>query len=223
MLLDLFLIGLVVTIEPLPLSAMILLLAADRGILKGAGFILGWLGTLVAIVALTILVTGGKPLLPQSAPSVAALTVKLLCGVALVFIGYRRWGRQRAGGGTAPKDKKQPRWMAGIDRVSPLASAGLAFLLQPWVMVAAGVSTIMQAKLSSGLEYFAVFAFCLWCTASYFTLEIYALIRPETVKSKLNALLQWINGHTDQAIVILSLGLGLYLMAKSIYGLVTAG
>ncbi len=218
MILDLFLIGLVITLEPIPLTAMILLLAADRGILKGLGFTLGWLLTLVAIVAVTVLVTGGKPLIPQSAPSTGALAAKLAIGVALIFIAYRR---RRRPASTEPK--KQPRWMSGIDRINPVAAAGLGFLLQPWVLVAAGVATITQAKLSSGLEYFAVFAFCLWCTASYFTLEIYAALRPQVVRTKLNSLLEWINTHTDQAIVFLSLGLGVYLMAKSIYGLVSGG
>ncbi len=218
MILDLFLIGLVITLEPIPLTAMILLLAADRGILKGLGFTLGWLLTLVAIVALTVLVTGGKPLIPQSAPSTGALAAKLAIGVALIFIAYRR---RRRPASTEPK--KQPRWMSGIDRINPVAAAGLGFLLQPWVLVAAGVATLTQAKLSSGLEYFAVFAFCLWCTASYLALEIYAAVRPQVVTAKLNSLLEWINTHTDQAIVFLSLGLGLYLMAKSIYGLVSGG
>ncbi|MGO8826000.1 MAG: GAP family protein [Acidimicrobiales bacterium] len=218
MLLDLFVIGLVVTLEPIPLTAMILLLAAERGLMKGLGFTLGWLLTLVAIVALTVLVTGGKPLIPQSAPSTGALALKLAIGVGLLFVAYRR---NRRPASTAPK--KQPRWMSGIDRINPLAAAGLGFLLQPWVLVAAGVATITQANLSNGAEYFGVFAFCLWCTASYLVLEIYAAVRPEAVRTRLNALLQWINTHTDQAIVFLSLGLGLYLMAKSIYGLVSGG
>jgi hypothetical protein len=218
MILDLFLIGLVVTLEPIPLTAMILLLAAERGLMKGLGFTLGWLLTLVGIVALTVLVTGGKPLIPQSAPSTGALAAKLAIGVALLFVAYRR---NRRPSSNAPK--KQPRWMSGIDRINPIAAAGLGFLLQPWVLVAAGVATITQADLSNGPEYFGVFAFCLWCTASYLALEIYAALRPEAVRSSLNALLGWINSHTDQAIVFLSLGLGLYLMAKSIYGLVSAG
>ena len=218
MLLDLFLIGLVVTLEPIPLTAMILLLAAERGLLKGLGFVLGWLLTLVGIVALVVLVTGGKPLIPKSSPSTAALAVKLAIGGVLVFTGYRR--RSRIDPTAVKTTKKQPRWMSGIDRINPVAAAGLGFLLQPWVLVTAGVATITQAKLSNGLEYFAVFAFCLWCTASYFVLEVYAALRPEKVKDRLNALLEWINTHTDQAIVYLSLGLGLYLMAKSIYSLV---
>ena len=217
MLLDLFLIGLVVTLEPIPLTAMILLLAAERGLLKGLGYTLGWLATLLVIVAFTVLVTGGKPLLPQTAPSTAALAVKLSAGVVLVAVASRRWGRRDTWhSGT----RRQPRWMARIDRIKPLGAAGLAFLLQPWVLVAAGVTTIAEAKLSSAVEYVWVFAFCVWCSASYLIMETYAAARPAEVTRRLNGLLEWINSHRDQAIVFLSLGLGLYLMAKSIYGLV---
>ena len=110
--------------------------------------------------------------------------------------------------------------MSSIDRINPLAAAGLGFLLQPWVLVAAGVSTITEAKLSNSVQYFAVFAFCIWCTASYLVMETYAALRPAKVKTTLDGVLQWINTHTDQTIVFLSLGLGLYLTAKSIYELV---
>jgi hypothetical protein len=217
-LLDLFLIGVVVTLEPIPLTGMILLLATEGGLLKGLGYVLGWLFTLVAIVALTVLVTGGKPLIPNSNPSTAALVVKLAIGAVLVFIAYRRWGSWQSA-----EPKGQPRWMAGIDRINPLSAAGLAFLLQPWVLVAAGVTTITQAKISSTAEWLALLAFCLLCSASYLTMEIYAALRPATVKTSLAALMDWINSHRDQVIVFLSLALGLYLMAKSIYGLVSEG
>jgi hypothetical protein len=208
----------VVTLEPIPLTAMILLLATEGGLWKGLGYVLGWMVTLVAIVAITVLVTGGKPLIPNSNPSTGALVVKLAVGAVLVFIGYRRWG---SWGTSQPKG--QPKWMRGIDRVNPLSAAGLAFLLQPWVLVVAGVSTITEAKLTSATQYIAVFAFCVWCSASYLVMETYAALRPEKVKSTLTALLDWITSHRDQVIVFLSLGLGVYLMAKSIYGLVSAG
>ena len=85
------------------------------------------------------------------------------------------------------------------------------------------MADITQAKLSSAWEYLAVFAFCVLCSATLLTMETYAALRPEQVKSTLAALLQWITSHRDQVIVFLSLGLGLYLMAKSIYGLVSTG
>lgn len=217
MLIQLFVIGLVVTLEPIPLTAMILLLAAEGGLLKGLGYVLGWMTTLVAIVAATVVLTGGKPLIPNSNPSTAALSVKLAAGAILVYIGYRRRGRPSS----ASTPKKEPRWMSGINRVNPLAAAGLAFLLQPWVIVAAGVANITEAKLSTALEYFAVFAFCLLCSASYLVMETYAALRPAKVKASLQALLEWITRHRDEAIVFLSIALGLYLMAVSIYGLVS--
>jgi hypothetical protein len=222
LILDLFLIGLVVTLEPIPLTAMILLLASEHGLMKGLGYVLGWLGTLVVIVAVVVVVTGGKPLTPKSSPSTAALAVKLAAGVLLVGIAARRRARLSGSSDGATKPRKDPKWMARIDGVSPLTAAGLAFLLQPWVLVAAGLSTIVAAKLNSAGEYIIVFAFCVWCSASYLALETYAALRPEVVQGRLQALLTWINTHRDQAIVILSLGLGLYLMAKSLYGLVTA-
>jgi threonine/homoserine/homoserine lactone efflux protein len=217
-LLDLFLIGVVVTLEPIPLTGMILVLATEGGLLKGLGYVLGWLLTLVGIVALTVLVTGGEPLIPKSNPSTAALALKLAIGAVLVWIAYRRWGSWETS-----KPKGQPRWMAGIDRVNPLTAAGLAFLLQPWVLVTAGVATITQAKISTTAEWISLIAFCLLCSASYLTMEIYAALRPAEVKSTLDSLLRWITSHRDQVIVFLSLGLGLYLMAKSIYGLVSDG
>jgi len=218
MLIQLFVIGLVVTVEPIPLTAMILLLAAEGGLLKGLGYLIGWMATLVAIVAVTVAVTGGKPLIPHSNPSTAALSVKLAIGGVLVYIGYRRRGRSASSASAKPK--KEPRWMRSINRVNPLAAAGLAFLLQPWVLVAAGVTNITEAKLSSSLEYFAVFAFCLVCSASYIVMETYAALRPAKVRASLQALLEWITRHRDQTIVFLSIGLGVYLMAVSIYGLV---
>jgi hypothetical protein len=218
LLLDLFLIGLVITLEPIPLTAMILILATEGGLMKGLGYVLGWMLTLVAIVALVVLVTGGKPLISNSNPSTGALALKLAIGVVLVGIAYRRWGTW---GASEPKG--QPRWMRGVDRVNPLTAAGLAFLLQPWVLVTAGVADITTAKLSNATQYIAVFAFCVLCSASYLVMETYAALRPAEVKAKLNALLEWITAHRDQVIVILSLGLGLYLMAKSTYGLVTSG
>jgi hypothetical protein len=220
LIIDLFLIGLVVTIEPLPLTAMILLLASEGGLMKGLGYVLGWLGGLVAIVAVVVVATGGKPLIPKSSPSTAALAVKLAAGVILVGIAARR--RARLSGTSSVAKKKEPKWMARIDGVNPLTAAGLAFLLQPWVLVVAGLSTIVAAKLNSVGEYIIVFAFCVWCSASYLVLETYAALRPEVVQGRLQAILKWINTHRDQAIVILSLALGLYLMAKALYGLIAA-
>jgi hypothetical protein len=213
-LLDLFLIGLAITLEPLQNVAMILILSTERGIMKGLGFILGWLGTLTVIVAAVILLLDGKPLKTNSSPSTAALAVKLAVGVALIFIAERQ--RRRIG-----KPRKPPTWMAKLNGLSPLGAAGLAVLLQPWTIVAAGVATVTQAKVSNVWEYVLLFVFCLLCTSTILAMELYATFSPQAARDRLERIRNGVDSHRDQAIIVLSLLLGLWLVSHSIYGLVT--
>jgi hypothetical protein len=215
--LDLLLIGLVITLEPIPLTAFILILLAKGGTRKGAAFIFGWLLSLAIVVAATVLLTGNKPPAPNTAPSLAALAVKILIGVALVLIAVRQ--RRRMGKPRPPK--KPPKWQSGLDSMSPWYAIGLAPLTQPWGLVAAGVATITAAKLSSWESYVALFLFCLVATAVYIVLEVYAGFRPERAQALLGSIRTWIDTHTDQVIIVASLVLGLWLVGTSIYLIVT--
>ena len=162
MIIDLVIIGLAITLEPIPLTAFILILLAKGGTRKGAAFIFGWLLSLAIVVAVTVLVTGNKPPKPNTAPSLAALAVKIAIGVVLILIAVRQ--RRRMGKPKPPK--KQPKWQTGLDNMSPWYAIGLAPLTQPWGLVAAGVATIVGAKLSSWESYIALFLFCLVATAA---------------------------------------------------------
>jgi len=215
--LDLLLIGLVVTLEPIPLTAFLLILLSKGGTRKGAAFIFGWLLSLAAVVAITVLVTGNKPPQPNTAPSLGALAAKIAIGVALVLIAVRQ--RRRMGKPRPPK--KPPKWQTGLDNMSPWYAMGLAPLTQPWGLVAAGVATITEAKLSSWESYIALFLFCLVSTAVYIALELYAGFRPVRAQAFLGRIRTWIDTHTDQVIIVVSLVLGLWLVGKSIYLIVT--
>ena len=217
MILDLLLIGLVITLEPIPLTAFILILLSKGGTRKGAAFIFGWLLSLAIVVALTVLVTGNKPPQPNTAPSLGALAVKITIGVALVLIAVRQ---QRRMGKPRPP-KKPPKWQTGLDNMSPLYAIGLAPLVQPWGLVAAGVAVITEAKLTSWESYIALFLFCFVATAVYIALELYAGFRPERAQEFLGRIRAWIDTHKDQVIIVVSLGLGFWLVGKSIYLIVT--
>jgi len=215
--LDLLLIGLVITLEPIPLTAFILVLASKGGVRKGATFIFGWLASLAIVVAGTVLITGNKPPKPSTAPSLAALAVKIAIGAVLVLIAVRQWRKM----GQPKKPKKTPKWQTGIDNMSPWYAMGLAPLTQPWGLVAAGVATITEAKLSSWQTYIGLFLFCLVATAVYLVLELYAGFRPEKSQAFLASTRAWIDTHTDQVIIVVSLVLGLWLVGKSIYLIVS--
>jgi hypothetical protein len=211
--LDLVLIGLAITLDPLPLSAFFVVLPSKRGVRKGAAFIFGWLVSLAIVVSVTVLATGNNPPRPQTAPTLASLAVKAAIGAVLVYIGIRRkrsMGRPR-------KPKQPPKWQATVDNMSPWYAMGLAPLLQPWGLIAAGAATVVQAKLSSVESYLALFFFCVLATASYLFLELYAGFRPEKSAVFLGAIRSWIETHTDQVIIIGSLVLGFWLIGQSLY------
>jgi threonine/homoserine/homoserine lactone efflux protein len=216
MVIDLVLIGLAITLEPIPLTAFILVLASKGGVRKGAAFIFGWLLSLAVVVALTVLVTGNKPPKPNTAPSLAALAVKVLIGVVLVIIAVRQWRRM----GKPKRPKKTPKWQTGIDNMSPWFAIALGPLTQPWGLVAAGVAVITEAKLSSWQSYIALFGFCVIATITYLVMEIYAGFRPAQTQVFLVRTRAWIATHTDQVIIVVSLVLGFWLIGKSIYLLV---
>ena len=217
MIFDLLLIGLVIALEPIPLTAFILILLARGGTRKGAAFIFGWFLSLAIVIAVTVLVTDNKPPKPNTSPSLAALAVKILIGVALVLIAVRQ--RRRMGKPRPPK--KTPKWQTGLDNMSPWYAIGLAPLTQPWGLVAAGVATIVEAKLASWESYVALVLFCLVATGTYIAMELYAGFRPERAQAFLGSIRAWIDTHTDQVIIIVSLVLGFWLVGKSIYLIVS--
>jgi hypothetical protein len=217
MFLDLTIIGLAIALEPIPLTAFILILSSKRGVRKGAAFVFGWLVSLGVVVAVTVLATGNNPPKQNTAPSVAALAVKIALGVVLLVIALRRYRRL----GQPKPPKKTPKWQAGVDSMSPLYAMALAPLTQPWGLIAAGTATVVQAKLSAWEDYLALIYFCVLATASYLLMEIFAAIRPDETQDLLTRLRQWIDDHTDLLIVWVSLVVGCWLIGKSIYLLVS--
>jgi len=217
--LELVLIGIVVALDPLPLTAYIVVLDSKGGTRKGAAFIFGWLCSLAAVLAITVAATGNNPPKPSTAPSIASLAVKILIGVGLLLVAVRQRRRQ----GRPKKPKPPPKWQTGVDNMSPWFAIGLAPLLQPWGVVAAGVATVTAAHLGSWQDYVALIAFCLIGSSSYITMELYAIFRPEKASAMLAGIRTWIISHTDQAIFFGALGLGFWLIGTSAYYLVSQG
>ena len=214
MVLDLLLIGLAIALEPFPLTAFILLLTAEKGVWKGLAFILGWLACLVAVIAAVFVATGNNPPKPQTVPSDAALAVKLAVGVVLILIAVRQRRRM-------DRPRKPPAWMARLDQLSLWAAAGLAAFLQPWTLVAAGASTLVEAKLASAADYLVLVLFCLLATSGYLYLELYATFAPAKAGARLERMRAWLDSHQDQVIIAVCLLLGFWLAGKSIYLLVS--
>ena len=213
MVLNLVLIGLAVTLDPLPLTAFLVVLPSQRGTVKGAAFTFGWLVSLAIVVAITVLATGNNPPEPETVPSLAALAVKIALGTWLVLIAIRR----RRAMGQPKKPKNPPKWQASVDSMSPWFAMALAPALQPWVLLGAGVATIIEAKLTTPASFLALIFYCLIASSTYLAMEIYTALKPDRSRQLTAGFQTWINDHTDQVIIWGSLIIGLWLIGNSIY------
>jgi hypothetical protein len=214
---QLTLIGLAITLEPIPFTAFALILASARGTHKAAVFIAGWILSLAAVIALTLAATGNKPPASGTAPSEAALAVRIAIGVVLLFIALHRRRKM----GRPKKQKDPPKWQTGVDSMSPWFVFVLAPLVQPWGLIAAGVAVITDAKIGSWQSALAFVYFLLLSVGTYLAVEIYALARPQRTQEAIASLRSWVADHTDQVIIIVSLVLGLWLVVDSAYLLAT--
>ena len=217
MVLNLVLIGVAIALDPLPLTAFMVVLPSKRGVRKGAAWVFGWLVSLAIVVTVTVLATGNNPPKPNTAPSLAGLAVRAAIGAGLVGLAIR----QRRRMGRPKKPKKPPKWQEHVDNMSPWFAMGLAPALQPWALIGAGAATVVEAKLSSWETYLVLFLFCVLGSASYIALVVYAGFRPGPSQALLARFRTWMETHTDQVIILGSLILGFWLIANSIYLIVT--
>jgi len=206
-------IGLAVTLDPLPLTAFLVVLPSTRGARKGAAFVFGWLVSLAIVVTVTVLATGNNPPKPATAPSLAALAIKIVLGVVLVRIAVRHIRARRR----PMPPKKPPKWQAHVDSMSPWFAMALAPTLQPWVLIGLGAATVVEAKLSSWQSFLALGLYCVLASSSYLAMEIYAVVRPAQSQALLVRCKTWVDSHIDQAIIIGSLFIGLWFIADSLY------
>ena len=213
LILDLVLVGLAVAVDPLPLTAFLVVLTSERGARKGAAFVFGWLVSLAIVVAVTVTATGDDPPKPATAPSLAALAIKIVLGVVLVRIAVRHIRARRR----PMPPKKPPKWQAHVDSMSPWFAMALAPTLQPWVLIGLGAATVVEAKLSSWQSFLALGFYCLLASSSYLAMEIYAVVRPAQSQALLVRCKTWVDSHIDQAIIIGSLFIGLWFIADSLY------
>ena len=193
------------------------MLPSKRGVRNGAAFLFGWLVSLAIVVTVTVLATGNNPPKPNTVPSLASLAVRIAIGTFLVVTAIRQRRRMRG----PKKPKRPPKWQEHVDNMSPWFAMGLAPALQPWALIAAGAATVLEAKVSSWESFAALFGFCVLASASYLAMEIFAVFRPDQSQAFLARFRTWMEAHTDRAIIIGCLILGLWLIATSIDLIVT--
>ncbi len=117
--------GVGVALSPVPIIAVVLMLATPKGRVNGPAFLAGWIGGIAVLGSVVLLVAGGASGSKHGAPATWVSILKIVLGVLLTLLAVRQWrGRPRG-----DREPALPGWMKTIDRFTAARSAGVGAAL----------------------------------------------------------------------------------------------
>ncbi|KQX05021.1 MULTISPECIES: GAP family protein [unclassified Leifsonia] len=214
---DILPLALGIAISPIPIIAAILMLLSPRAKSTGVGFLLGWiLGIVVAVVVFELLAA----IIPASDPDAAkpvAGVIKLLLGLALLFLAWRQWRSRPRDGAEAVL----PKWMAAIDTMTTTRGFILGFVLAAvnpknlLMAVGAGV-TIGTAGLEIGEIVVVTIVFVIIAAITVALPVIAYLAASSKMAAPLEALRAWLVQNNATVMAVLLLVIGVVMIGKGI-------
>ena len=210
--------GVGVSLSPIPIIAVVLMLATPRGGTVGPAFLVGWVLGLAVVGTITLLVSSGADA-SSSSSSDGVGWVKIVLGVLLLLVAVRQW-RGRPRGDAEPE---MPKWMASIDSFTPVKATGLGVLLSGLnpknllLVVGAGLA-IAQTGASTEDQAVALAVFVVLGTIGpAVPVAVYFLMR-DRADRLLGELKHWMT-HSNAAIMaVLCLVIGAKLIGDGIAG-----
>jgi threonine/homoserine/homoserine lactone efflux protein len=145
--------GVAVTISPVPIIAVVLMLATGRGRVNGSLFVLGWIIGL-AVVGAVVLAASGGAAEDDGEPATWVGWLQLGLGVLLLAVAVRGWRGRNA-------EKETPKWMAAVDAVTPVKAFRTAVLLaglnpKNLLLTVAAAAAIAETGIDDGDEAIAL-------------------------------------------------------------------
>ena len=209
-----------VAISPIPLIAVVAMLAGPNGRVNGVAFLFGWLaGLLVAGSALVLLI--GEPSEAQTDDSSNPFGWALLAlGAGMIWLAIKHL-RERPRPGETPEP---PSWLSAVDNYNALRAAGLAVALaianpKNLILLAGAATAVAEtgASTESKLEAMLVFAMiALIGPAIPVALRVFAGDRAEPTLAKLRT---WLTRNNAMIVAVIALVIAGKLIADGIEAL----
>ena len=206
-----------VAISPVPIIAVTLMLFSQRARVNGSAFLLGWVLAVAVVsgVAYTLADQGDAATSSTAADTIA--WGKIVFGVLFLLLAVRSW-RSRPAPGTKPA---MPKWMAGVDALTPPKAFGLGLLLagpnpKNLMLGASAGAALAGLGLSTGEAVGSLIVFVVVASLSIAAPVFYRLIGGEKAKARLDEMKDWLVLHNDAVMAVLFLIFGAKLIADGL-------
>lgn len=208
-----------VALSPVPIIAVVLMLATPKGRVNGPAFLGGWMLGLGVAGTIVLLISSGASASDDGAPATWVSVLKLVLGLVLLALAVKQW-RGRPQGDDEPQ---LPGWMATIDGFTPVKSVAMGVLLSAvnpknLVLVVGAAAAIAQTGAATGDQAVALIVFVLVGTlgpgipvAIYFGLG-------ERAQRILDGLRTWMARENVVIMAVICLIIGAKLIGDAISG-----
>jgi threonine/homoserine/homoserine lactone efflux protein len=212
--------GVGVAISPVPIIAVVLMLATSRGRVNGPAFLLGWVVGLAILGTIVLLVSSGADASSNGAPATWVSVLKLVLGAAGLLGAVAQW-RGRPKGDAPPK---LPKWMSAMDQVGAGKALGMGALLSSLnpknLLITVGAAAgIAQTGISAGEQAVALAVFVLIASLGVGAPVAIFFLMAERAAKLLAEMKDWMGAHNAAIMAVLFLVLGTKLIGDGISGL----
>lgn len=195
-----------VAISPIPIIAVILMLFSQRARVNGPLFLAGWVLALSLVSVVVYAVSDSSGASTSSSASDTVSWAKIVFGVLFLLLAARQW-RSRPAAGSEPE---MPKWMGGIDTLSPVKAFGIGALLagvnpKNLLLTAGAAAGLAQLGLSTSDIVGSIVVFVIVASFTIAGPVGYYLLGGEHAKAELNELKGWLAVHNPAVMTVLFL------------------
>jgi Sap, sulfolipid-1-addressing protein len=209
-----------IALSPVPIIAVVLMLTSRRAKVNGPAFVLGWLIGLGIVGAIVLTLAGAGSGSKSGSPATWVSWVKIALGVLLLLVAFREF-RSRPRGDEEPQ---MPKWMATIDKTTPVAAVGLAAVLsganpKNLLLAVGGAAAIAGTGISGAQQAVAYLVFALIGTLGVGIPVVIYFAMGERSQQLLGGLKDWMSAHNSVIMAVLCLVIAAKLIGDGISGL----
>lgn len=205
-----------VAISPIPIIAVVLLLATPRGKGNALSFLVGWLVGLGVVGTIVLLVADPAGASADGRPATWVGWLILILGALAVLLGIRQFRHRPAPG----QSVELPKWMQTVDTFTPGRSGAIGFVLaavnpKNLTLTLAAAASIAAAGLGTSESFITLGVFVIIGTIGL-AIPILIYFISDKAAETLEELRQWLAEHNAAIMAVLFVIIGMKLVGSGL-------
>ena len=215
--LQLLALGLLTSVTPWGIVAVIVLLSAKSRPRGAIAFVAGWVASILLTGGLIIGTYSGTRSKPGSSAGNAMLGIQFALGVLLLALAARRWSRRPATDASTTK----PKWLGALDRMRPIVAFGLGMFWVNLVLVVAAALAVADADLSNTDAALAYLLYALLATLGVAAILAVYYVNRARAEARLAGMRSWLTEHNAAVVSAMLAAVGLVFIVRGLIGVAT--